>query len=44
MNGTCEEGKMTCGKKIPKMMLPTDIIRTDFPKVCDVGFGGRSVR
>jgi hypothetical protein len=35
---------MTCGKNIPNMMLPTDIIRTDFPKVCDVGLGGRSVR
>ena len=44
MNGGCEEGKMTCGKNIPNMMLPTDIIRTDFPKVCDVGLGGRSVR
>ena len=39
MNGTCEEGKMTCGKSIPSQMSPTDIIRTDFPKVCDVGLG-----
>ena len=39
MNGGCEEGNMTCGKSIPNMMLPTDIIRTDFPKVCDVGLG-----
>ena len=37
MNGGCEEGKMTCGKSIPNMMSPTDIIRTDFPKVCDMG-------
>ena len=38
MNGGCEEGKMTCGKSIPNMMSPTDIIRTDFSKVCDMGF------
>ena len=44
MNGGCAEGNMPCGKSIPNMMLPTDIIRTDFPKVCDVGLGGRSVR
>ena len=35
MNGGCEEGKMTCGKSIPSMMSPTDIIRVDFPKLCD---------
>lgn len=33
MNGGCEEGKMTCGKCIPSGMLPTDIIRVDFPKL-----------
>lgn len=35
MNGGCEEGKMTCGKSIPPQMLPTDIIRVDFPKLCE---------
>ncbi len=35
MNGGCEEGKMTCGKRIPPQMLPTDIIRVDFPKLCE---------
>ena len=35
MNGGCEEGKMTCGKIIPPQMLPTDIIRVDFPKLCE---------
>ena len=35
MNGGCEEGKMTCGKSIPPQMLPTDIIRMDFPKLCE---------
>ena len=35
MNGGCEERKMTCGKSIPSMMSPTDIIRVDFPKLCD---------
>ena len=39
MNSGCEEGKMTCGKSIPNMMSPTDIIRTDFPKVYDMGLG-----
>ena len=34
MNGGCEKGKMTCGKSIPPQMLPTDIIRVDFPKLC----------
>ena len=35
MNGGCEEGKMTCGKSISPQMLPTDIIRVDFPKLCE---------
>ena len=35
MNGGCEEGKMTCGKSIPPQMSPTDIIRVDFPKLCE---------
>ena len=35
MNGGCEEGKMTCGKCIPPKMSPTDIIRVDFPKLCE---------
>lgn len=35
MNGGCEEGKMTCGKSVPPQMLPTDIIRVDFPKLCE---------
>ena len=35
LNGGCEEGKMTCGKSIPPQMLPTDIIRVDFPKLCE---------
>ena len=35
MNGGCEKGKMTCGKSIPPQMLPTDIIRVDFPKLCE---------
>lgn len=35
MNGGCEEGKMTCEKRIPPQMLPTDIIRVDFPKLCE---------
>ena len=35
MNGGCEEGKMTCGKYIPPKMSPTDIIRVDFPKLCE---------
>ena len=35
MNGGCEEGKMTCGKSIPPQMLPTDIIRVDFHKLCE---------
>lgn len=37
MDGGCKEGKMTCGKSISSMMSPTDIIRTDFPKVCEMG-------
>ena len=24
-----------CGKSIPPQMLPTDIIRVDFPKLCE---------
>ena len=35
MNGGCEEGKMTCEKSISPQMLPTDIIRVDFPKLCE---------
>lgn len=35
MNDGCEEGKMTCGKSIPPQMLPTDIIRVDFSKLCE---------
>lgn len=35
MNGGCEEGNMTCGKIIPPQMSPTDIIRVDFPKLCE---------
>ena len=35
MNGGCEEGKMTCGKSILQQMSPTDIIRVDFPKLCE---------
>ena len=35
MNGGCEEGKMTCGKCIPPKMSPSDIIRVDFPKLCE---------
>ena len=35
MNGGCEKGKMTRGKSIPPQMLPTDIIRVDFPKLCE---------
>ena len=26
---------MTCGKSIPLRMSPTDIIRVDFPKLCE---------
>ena len=26
---------MTCGKCIPPKMSPTDIIRVDFPKLCE---------
>ncbi len=33
MNGSCEEGKMTCGKCIPQNMTVFDIIRVDFPKI-----------
>ena len=33
MNGTCEEGAMTCGKCIPPTMTVDDIIRVDFPKI-----------
>ena len=33
--GLAQEGKMTCGKSIPPQMLPTDIIRVDFPKLCE---------
>ena len=35
MNGGCEEGKMTCGKCVSPNMSPTDIIRVDFPKLCE---------
>ena len=35
MNGGCEEGNMTCGKSVPPQMSPTDIIRVDFPKLCE---------
>ena len=35
MNGGCEEGNMTCGKIIRPQMSPTDIIRVDFPKLCE---------
>ena len=35
MNGGCEKGKMTCGKSITPQMLPTDIIRVDFPRLCE---------
>ena len=33
MNGSCEEGAMTCGKSIPPKMTIADIIRVDFPKL-----------
>ena len=33
MNGSCEEGAMTCGKSIPATMKVADIIRVDFPKI-----------
>ena len=27
----CAEGKMSCGRPIPKEMLPSDILLTDYP-------------
>lgn len=29
--GRCAEGKMSCGRPIPKEMLPADILLTDYP-------------
>lgn len=29
--GHCAEGKMSCGRPIPKEMLPADILLTDYP-------------
>lgn len=33
--GKCEEGKMCCMRPIEKTLTPTDIIREDFPLLCE---------
>lgn len=33
MTDACREGKMTCGHTIPRDMTPTEILKTDFPKL-----------
>lgn len=35
MQGTCKEGKMSCGRVIPKDWTPTDIIKADFPLLAE---------
>lgn len=37
MQGKCNEGKMSCGKVIKKDMIPTDILKEDFPLLYEKG-------
>lgn len=33
MDGSCPEGKMTCGRRVPSDWTPEDILKADFPEV-----------
>lgn len=35
MQGKCQEGKMACATSLKKSLKPQDILRADFPKLCE---------
>lgn len=35
MQGKCQEGKMACATPLKKSLKPQDILRADFPKLCE---------